>query len=268
MNRPHGPRLSVTTLLDPRPADDARVRPICGAVNIPFDELARRASELPPRHAPLRVAEVGPACDEALRWLAVAQRAATKEACFAYAQPGAAEALRLWRPNEVVEFGIQRAPAGDAADLACGVGRDAVHLKSRGWRVTALDHLPDALRMGRALEARYAPGAPAIAWREADLESEAPLPLQPDAFDLVVLVRFLHRPLIPRLRELLRAGGRVVIETFTQEHRARHGRPRREWLALGAGELRTLLSGYCFEHYDEAWREDGSHTARAIARRE
>ena len=36
-------------------------------------------------------------------------------------------------------------PRGRAVDLGCGVGRDALELLRRGWRVTAVDQERDAL---------------------------------------------------------------------------------------------------------------------------
>ena len=40
-------------------------------------------------------------------------------------------------------------PAGRALDLACGAGRNAIFLSQLGWRVTAVDAAPAAIRVLR-----------------------------------------------------------------------------------------------------------------------
>lgn len=72
-----------------------------------------------------------------------------------------------------------------------------------------------------------------------DLESTgATLPA--DAFDLIVVVHYLHRPLVPVLRAALRVGGLLVYETFTRGQAAR-GKPTNPAFLLEPGELRALV---------------------------
>ena len=83
---------------------------------------------------------------------------------------------------------------GDALDVASGSGRNALWLAARGLNTLAIDRNADAIAgIRRAAAARQIPLRAEI----VDLEtSESTLPVS--AFDLVVVVHYLHRPL--RLR--------------------------------------------------------------------
>jgi SAM-dependent methyltransferase len=51
-------------------------------------------------------------------------------------------------PRPVVEV-ADRKPAGRALDIGCGTGRDAVYLANRGWAVTGIDAVPQAIDSAR-----------------------------------------------------------------------------------------------------------------------
>jgi tellurite methyltransferase len=260
------PRSSLVkcTLLYPREADEARAHPIAGAVNIPLDELTFRTHELPPRDATILLTGPETLCAEAARWLLRNERhaeIAPPEFATHVADPCPG---RLWEPNAWLSEVEPQLEPGRAADLACGTGRDTVHLASCGWDVVAVDLLPDALSRGQALASRYRGLLRPIKWRQMDLERE---PL--DAlghFDLIVVFRYLHRGLLAALHEHLRPGGSVLCETFTELHRQRHGRPTSPHHVLTPGELRTLLPGCEIRQYSEAWHGT-AHTARIWGQR-
>lgn len=54
-------------------------------------------------------------------------------------------------PNQFVEAECADLPPGRAVDLACGEGRNAIWLASRGWQVIAVDFSQVALDKGRTL---------------------------------------------------------------------------------------------------------------------
>ena len=56
-------------------------------------------------------------------------------------------------PPEVMEF-ISRTPPGNALDLGCGTGTNAITLGRHGWRVMGVDFVPNAIRTARAKAAR------------------------------------------------------------------------------------------------------------------
>jgi len=192
------PPLVECRFLDPRPAAEAARAPIVGAVNMPRSELPARTHELPPRDELIRV--VGPPefAEPAVAWLTSAGRRAAVESAFEYAPPADARLVgRLWRPTAFLAEVCARLSPGRALELACGTGRDAVYLAACGWQVLAVDVLPDALERGQMLAQRCAPALAPVEWRQADLERGV-LKL-PAGFDLVVAVRYLHRPLFARL---------------------------------------------------------------------
>ena len=119
-----------------------------------------------------------------------------------------AAAAQVWStaPNQFVEASLADLPAGDALDLACGEGRNAIWLASRGWRVTAADFSAVAVDRGRRLA-----GDLAIDWRVGDALVED-LP----EVDLVLLA-YLHLPadertaVVRRAWSALRPGGTFFV---------------------------------------------------------
>ena len=90
--------------------------------------------------------------------------------------------------------------------MACGLGRNAIHLATNGYAVDAMDISDVAL--ARARERAEAAGV-AVNWIEADLERPD---IARDAYDVIVVARFLDRPLIPRLVDALRPGGHLLYD--------------------------------------------------------
>lgn len=252
-------------LLDPRPATDAARLPIEDAVNIPLAELPERVYELPGRDEAISVVGPSPWAEQAVAWLVQNGRRAALRRDFEYAEAAGPVRLgRLWGPNRFLAEVLPVLAPGRALDLACGTGRDAVFAAACGWKVTAIDVLPDALERARSLAERYALALEPIEWRQADLARDPPAFETP--FDLVFAFRFLHRPLLARMRAWVRSGGSVICETFTTLHRARHGKPARDDQVLRPGEWPGLLPGFEIRHHSEEWH-GADHTARVWALR-
>ena len=125
---------------------------------------------------------------------------------------------------------------GDALDVACGAGRNAVWLAERGLRTVAVDRDVAALEALRHVAAIRTLPLSAVFM---DLET-ADATLGNDRYDVIVAVHYLHRPLFPRLREALRVGGVLVYETFTTAQ-AERGKPTNRAFLLEPGELRQLV---------------------------
>ncbi len=118
-------------------------------------------------------------------------------------------------------------------DLACGSGRNSRWLAEQGFQVLAVDH--DAEALGSLSGLRGVTPYP------ADLESGS-WPLAGKSFDAIVVCRYLHRPLLPRLAEALNDGGLLIYETFMTGQETL-GRPRNPAFLLAPDELRLTYQG-------------------------
>jgi SAM-dependent methyltransferase len=76
---------------------------------------------------------------------------------------------------------------------------------------------------------------PGIEFVEADLESGT-WPFAGRQFDAVIVVHYLHRPLLGRLAEAVGPGGRLIYETFARGNE-QFGRPRNPDFLLRPREL-------------------------------
>jgi SAM-dependent methyltransferase len=121
---------------------------------------------------------------------------------------------------------------GPVLDLACGKGRHALYLRTRGHPVTALDRDVAALRAEPDQE-----GLEIIA---ADLEQGAPWPLGTRRFAAVLVTNYLYRPLFPDLLGAIEPGGLLIYETFALGNE-RFGRPRNPDHLLRPNELLRLI---------------------------
>jgi len=248
-------RLILTNLLDPRELASPSVH---GAVNIPLSMLASRVYELPPPGSQLRVADVGEVALQAITELLRLNRRATVESHFAFA-----ESLphRLWRPNPLIEQFLESEPPGNALDLGCGTGRDAVELASRGWQVTAIDHLPDALEKGRQLASRY---GLSVAFQRRNVGVDN---LPDEAYDLVMMLMFLNREGVQQAASNLAHGGILLLECYSDVNVEHFGKPGSKALSLGKREVLDLLPGFEVIHHSEDWRSDSRHTVQFVGRR-
>jgi ubiquinone/menaquinone biosynthesis C-methylase UbiE len=110
-------------------------------------------------------------------------------------------------PPHLVRFVEALGPVEAALDLGCGDGRQAVHLSAA--RLT----LADVSDVALARAARRLPDATVVR-----LESDAPLPLDDNAFDLVLCVETVEhvrdvQGLLSEVRRVLRPGGRLAVTT-------------------------------------------------------
>jgi SAM-dependent methyltransferase len=155
-------------------------------------------------------------------------------------------------------------PDGRALDIATGRGRHALWLARRGLRVHAIDISETAARGLAEIGSRqHLVLSPIV----ADLES-FPLPIA--AYDVVINVNFLHRPLFPALVGTLRPGGILVFETFLAAQAA-HGHPKNPAHLLAPGELRAGFADRLaiLDYREGPVERDGTttHLASLLARR-
>lgn len=112
-------------------------------------------------------------------------------------------------PTALLIDWLPAAPDGRALDVACGAGRNAHYLASLGRPVDAVDISPAALERAartateRGLDVRFI---------EADLEHAPDAVLPPGPYALILVVRYVHRGLLPALIERLARGGILIVE--------------------------------------------------------
>lgn len=166
--------------------------------------------------------------------------------------PDMASAPSPW----VVRWTPRIKAGGDVLDVACGKGRHTRLLLTAGFKVEAVDR--DISGVADVA------GHPRIVLRQADLEN-APWPYAAASFDGIVVTRYLHRPLFPRLCEALRPGGVLIYETFMLGQE-RFGHPHNPAYLLRPGELRTAIEpGMEVLAYEEAFEQPPARVQRLCA---
>jgi SAM-dependent methyltransferase len=155
---------------------------------------------------------------------------------------------------------VHLAPRGARIlDLACGRGRHALLLAAAGFSVRALDRDPGRIASLKNLSRRLRLPLDA---EIVDLES-ADDALGAEAWDLVLVFNFLHRPLFPALVRALAPGGLLLYETYTAEGSRC---PRSPEHLLVPGELVRLVAPLEVLRQREGEFE-GRHVASVAARK-
>ena len=165
-----------------------------------------------------------------------------------------------WTPAPLLVEIAGRLEPGRALDVACGAGRNALHLAALGWDVTAVD----ASAAGIALLRKRAAGL-AVDARVADLERGEFVPGR-EEYDLVCDFYYLQRDLFGKLKESVRPGGTFLGAIFVRGDEG-DGAHNPAFL-LDPGELRAEFAGWKILYYSEAKEEEQARrAARIVARR-
>jgi hypothetical protein len=119
----------------------------------------------------------------------------------------------------------------------------------------------DESRLSKARELAGRKGL-AIEWRLVDLEGTWP---DFGAFDAVLVFNYLDRARLPHIRELVAAGGLLMIETFLAAQREFGWGPTSEDHLLQPGELARLVSPFRVLHGREVLEPVDAERWRAVA---
>lgn len=272
-------------ILDVRSAAAFAAGHLRGAVSIPLGDPAGRDGAslaeklpsifLPPHHVPLLVvADTADAAARVADELRARGRAAVDgigaDRDLIAALPPDLRAQgrsygRLWEPPGWLaahESDLPPPTLGPALDLGCGSGRACVWLAERGYRVTGIDHEPAALALAERLAASRGLGCRFVA---SDLRR--PEAVADGGWGLIVNVRFLHRPLLARLGDLLVPGGVACVRTF-RDAPGYHGHPRpRHRLARGELLAACPRGRFTILAHQEDHDAQGRPAAGIVARR-
>ncbi len=215
-------------VIDLRSADNYIQRHLINSANIPVEELQERTHELPEKSTPINLigesSQVEIATDllESKGYSICASLVATPQLLGESFPPSkltsGTESKRFWKPASVVQYFCDRVVSrGDSMkglDLACGAGRDSIYLALNGWQMTSVDSSEHALLRVKGSAAR---ANLKVSCLQLDLERNVHELLElGQSFDLIVVVRYLHRPLLPLLAELLNDSGYIIYQTFMQ----------------------------------------------------
>lgn len=191
-------------------------------------------------------------------WIDLIERRVVNNAAVAAAAAAAAPVTAASAAASSSDAPPQRRTA---LDLACGSGRDAIFLSERGWRVTAVDYLPQLLERCAELSRLCDVEPPTLLhWDIEQMHREQPLHERFGAasFDLIHVSRYLHRPLYESLRKMVRPGGFIVYSTFMRGCEEL-GKPRRAQFILEINELKEIFGpahGFFVYEYAEKRLDD------------
>lgn len=146
---------------------------------------------------------------------------------------------------------------GPVLDLACGKGHNGLYLASIGAAAVLTDRDRGRLAIARDLANKAGVTADFL---RMDLE-EAGVALPKSTYGIILVFRYLHRPLMQMIKDALVPGGLVVYETFTEEQR-KYGKPHNPDYLLRPGELKSWFRNWDLLHHFEGHKE---HPQRAIA---
>ncbi|MDP6535927.1 MAG: methyltransferase domain-containing protein [Gammaproteobacteria bacterium] len=136
---------------------------------------------------------------------------------------------------------------GGVLDLACGNGRNGLLLASHKIPVIFADNATAGL--SKLADVLHERGLEGRCW-EVDLEAAAGEPLTGKCFDAILVFNFLHRPLMPAIRQAIRPGGMIIYETFNTDQ-VRFGKPTNPDYLLQPGELLNFFEDWETLHYFE-----------------
>jgi tellurite methyltransferase len=158
----------------------------------------------------------------------------------------------------IFEYAAKLLP-GRALDLACGLGRHALHLAECGWQVTAVDSSQIALEI---LRERARDRGVNVEARLADLE-RGEFIIEAGAYDLIVVTCYLQRDLFPAIKAGLRIGGvaLLVIAVVDDDPAVK---PMNPAFLLQPGELRAQFDGWRLLHDCEGKSGAGRRTMAGI----
>ena len=162
-------------------------------------------------------------------------------------------------PSALLAEWIDHIPLGRALDVACGAGRNALYLATRGFDVDAVDISPAALdtACGSAEQSGLR-----INLIEHDLDE--PLALD-TGYALILVIHYVNLHLLRQLTASLAPGGFLLCELHLVSEAEVAG-PSNPAFRVPAGALRDLANGLRIHFLEEAITRDPDGQPVALAR--
>lgn len=236
-------------VLDVRTASEFERGHIAESVLMPLHELESAWATVPNHGMPIAIV-----CEQGYRSLAACRFLAERGYGPLYNLEGGLEAWpgplttggngdsnpqNLIAPSRWLVDHFPLLPRGVALDVAMGNGRNAVYLSARGFDVDGVDVNSTIVDLARTRARRLGAPIRAVVGNVEDGSYIIPI----DAYDVIVVFNFLHRPLFKEIRDGVRPGGVVVYQTFTTDQ-ARFGPPRDPSHLLRPGELSDVFADW------------------------
>jgi tellurite methyltransferase len=156
---------------------------------------------------------------------------------------------------------------GAILDLACGGGRNGLHLVGQNIPVVFSDRDPRALAQVKQnlAAAAYSQSRHLASLWQVDFEQGQIDPLEGRRFAGIIVYRYLYRALFEAIKRAVHPGGIVVYETFTVDQPL-YGRPKNPEFLLEHGELQACFSDWNILHsFEGVEQDDNGVDCRAIA---
>jgi SAM-dependent methyltransferase len=168
------------------------------------------------------------------------------------------------KPNALLVSAVKDRKPGHALDVGMGQGRNAVFLAVEGWNVTGFDISDAGLELAKKNAARVGVKINTV------LKSREQFDFGATQWDLIV-VTYETIPLetmsyIARIRDSLRAGGLIVIETTASDA----GQPLTRSVDVDPARLLRALDGFRILYFEDTvampdWGKEKTRLARLIA---
>lgn len=165
-------------------------------------------------------------------------------------------------PSPFLVENIDLIPVGRALDIAMGNGRNTIYLAEKGFDAEGVDISGESVKI--ALERAKSAGVKIHA-RIADTEA-VNYQIDKNSYDVIICFNYLHRPLIPRLKDGLKKGGMVVYQTYTVDQ-AQFGKPSNPDFLLRYNELLEMFRDLRCLRYYEGIIENKKAVAAIIAQK-
>ena len=213
-------------ILDLRNKLDFEKQHLADTANIPWQELPERLNELPARPARLNmiVSEIDQSSEIKVMLLGKGYQIAQSVdelTLLSFLENNkwlkriGVQATNLWQPSNLIsefcKLNLVEVDGVSALDIGCGGGRDAVFLSKKGWQVTAIEKKPQVISRAKYLAEK---SNQKIDWLTCDVNDLSCLP--DTKFNLIVIIRYLNRDLMDRIKQHTAPGTFLVFQAFSE----------------------------------------------------